>query len=355
MNKNTIALPPTESFSKMIDGKQTGLYILRNKKNVHAAITNYGARWVSMLIPGTDGSLRDVVVGFDSVDGYIHSTEGYYGAVVGRYANRIAKGKFTLDGKEYTLAINNPPNHLHGGIKAFHAVVWDVVSADDHQIHLRYFSRDGEEGYPGNVEANVIYTLTDHDEMEVDFTATTDSRTVLSLAHHAYFNLNGQGSSTILEHVLSINADHYTPIDDKSIPYGTLEPVGNSPFDFRSAERIGARINDDDEQLKHGSGYDHNFALNDAGAGIRLAASVLGDKSGIRMEVFTDEPGVQLYTGNFMNNKNKLKGGFTDGNREAFCLETQHFPDSPNHPQFPSTVLDPGNEYQSSTIFRFIS
>jgi len=350
MNNNKISLPDSQTFNKDLDGKQTGLYILRNKNNVFAAVTNYGARWVSMLVPGKNGNVTDVIVGFDSLDGYLNSTEAYYGAVVGRYANRIAAGKFYLDGNSYTLAINNPPNHLHGGIKAFHAVVWDVVQVTDNRIELKYISPDGEEGYPGKLEITMDYNLTDENEMRISFSAFTDKATVISLAHHAYFNLNGNG--TILEHNLKINADHYTPIDNTSIPLGFLEKVEGTAFDFRDGMKIGSRIHEPAEQLTNGNGYDHNFVLNTHSLD-ELAAEATGDISGIKMGVFTTEPGMQLYTGNFMKRDNILKNNNTDGRHEAFCLETQHFPDSPNQPDFPSVILRPGEMYSSCTGFLF--
>jgi len=303
-------------------------------------------------VPDKNGNDTDIVVGFPAVKDYIDSTEAYYGAVVGRYANRIAKGKFSLD-KEYILAVNNPPNHLHGGIKGFHAVVWDVVTYTDNSIRMQYLSADGEEGYPGNLTVFLEYFLNENDEMKVSFTAFTDKKTIVSLVHHAFFNLNGQGSGTILDHELTINADHYTPIDNTSIPFGNIEPVAETEFDFRKSMKIGARINLPTEQLTNGSGYDHNFVLNDPGSLEDPAAEVAGDKSGIKMKVFTTEPGMQLYSGSFMKGENILKGGYPDKKREAFCLETQHFPDSPNQPNFPSVVLNPGDNYESVTIFRF--
>jgi aldose 1-epimerase len=348
-----IPLPAEAAFRKKIADKETGLFLLKNKNNVQAAITNYGARWVSMLVPAKNGDRRDVVLGFDAIEGYIRSTEAYYGATVGRYANRIARGHFTLNGTEYQLAINNPPNHLHGGVKAFHAVIWDVVHVKENNIRLRYLSTDGEENYPGNLEVFVEYTLTEENEMRVDFTGNTDKATIVNLTQHAYFNLNGQGSGTVLQHLLTIHADHFTPIDKTSIPLGTTAPVAGTPFDFRLPGKIGDRINEPDEQITNGSGYDHNFVLNRWDGSMQLAAVAAGDESGIKMEVFTTEPGIQLYTGNFMNDENVLKSGYTDGRREAFCLETQHFPDSPNHPNFPSAVLHPGETYRTATVFRF--
>lgn len=346
-------LPLASAFAVENMDHTPGLFILKNKNNFQAAITSYGARWVSMLVPVEDNKMIDVVLGFDSLDGYLRSTEAYYGATVGRYANRIALGRFSLDAQEYSLAINNPPNHLHGGIRGFHAEVWEVKNRSENSVTFEYISKDGEEGYPGKLSVTVTYLLSDNDEMEIRFEADTDKPTVLNLTNHAYFNLNGQGSGTILDHTLQINANAYTPIDETSIPTGVLEPVDGTPFDFREGMRIGERINEPDKQLTNGSGYDHNFVLNRTDNAYLLAAAATGDQSNIRMEVFTTEPGLQLYTGNFMNNENVLKGGQTDGKREAFCLETQHFPDSPNQPSFPSVVLRPGEKYFTKTGFRF--
>lgn len=347
------ALPIAADFSEGQGAETSALYVLTNTHGLKAAITNYGARWVSMLIPVQGGHIKDVVIGFDSIQGYLNSTEAYYGATVGRYANRIAKGKFTLEGKEYTLATNNPPNHLHGGLRGFHDVVWQVENQTTNSLTLSYISQDGEEGYPGRLTVKVVYHLTEDNEMQLTFEATTDKATVVNLTNHAYFNLNGQGSGTILDHKLQINADAYTPIDSTSIPTGVIESVEGTAFDFKEEMRIGERINEPTEQLTNGTGYDHNFVLNKSDNDYLLAAVATGDESGIRMEVFTTEPGIQLYTGNFMNNENVLKGGLTDGRREGFCLETQHFPDSPNQPNFPSVVLRAGEVYRTKTGFRF--
>lgn len=352
MPDKNISLPERNSFISHVDDKATNLYFLKNKNNVQAAISNYGARWVSLLFPDKEGCITDVILGFNSINGYLHSTEAYYGAIVGRYANRIGKGAFSLEEKNYVLAKNNPPNHLHGGIKGFHAVVWDVVHVNDNSIGLQYISADGEEGYPGELKVAIEYSLEDENTMRISFSAVTDKATVVCLTNHAYFNLNGEASGTILNHHLLINANRYTPIDNTSIPFGDIETVENTPFDFRTEKKIGADINTDNQQLVNGHGYDHNFVLNTFDEN-ELAAKVIGDISGIQMEVFTTEPGIQLYTGNFLNDKNILKSGYTDGKQEAFCLETQHFPDSPNHSNFPSVILYPGQTYQSTTSFVF--
>lgn len=336
-------------FKDTLDGRETSLHFLRNSQ-AEIAITNYGARIVALIIPDKNQDPTDVVVGFDSLNGYLNSTETYHGAIVGRYANRIAKGRFVLNGKEYQLAINNPPNHLHGGPHGFNKQVWTIEEATDHKIHLSYFSADGEENYPGNLKVSVIYTLTGENELIINYEATTDQATVLNLTAHPFFNLNGQGNGSIENHLLQVNADRYNPVDHTLIPTG-VSSVSNTPFDFTGSKKIGQNIHDENEQLKYGAGYDHNFVLN--GQGLRAAAKATGDKSGIVMEVITDQPGMQLYTGNYMKSENSIKYGLKDHFREAFCLETQHFPDSPNHPQFPSTVLEPGSRFNSTTIYRF--
>jgi aldose 1-epimerase len=347
-------VPAKEAFQDTIDGKNTDLYILKNKDNVQAAITNYGGRLVSLLVPDRKGNLIDVVVGFDSVRKYQTSTESYFGATIGRFGNRIAKGKFTLDGNEYSLFTNNGLNTLHGGKKGFQDVVWDAKQVNDQTLELSYLSKDMEEGFPGNLNVKVTFTLDDSNELKIDYLATTDKKTVVNLTNHAFFNLNGEGSGTILNHTLQINADQYTPVDSTLIPFGDNKSVAGTPFDFRNPTRIGERIEADDVQLKNGKGYDHNFVLNsNKSTGLNPAANVFGDKTGIYMEIFTQEPGLQFYSGNFMQSKNTFKGGSKDDFRTAFCLETQHFPDSPNQPKFPSTVLNPGQEYKTSSIYKF--
>lgn len=352
--KTETAMPDKKSFEQTIDGKATELYVLKNKNNVRASVTNYGGRVVSLLVPDKNKNFTDVIMGYDNVQAYAKKGEGYFGALVGRYGNRIAKGKFELDGKQYTLATNNGPNSLHGGVKGFSNVVWDAKQLNDETLELTYLSKDGEEGYPGNLNVKVTYTLTDSNELKIDYEATTDKKTVVNLTNHSYFNLNGQGSGTILNHLLMINADNFTPVDATLIPTGKIVPVAGTPFDFRQPAAIGAKINDTaNEQIKNGLGYDHNFVLNSKGNHLHLAATVSGDKSGIYMEVFTGEPGVQFYIGNFLKGENDIKGGKKDEYRSAFCLETQHFPDSPNQPGFPTTVLAPGKTYNTTTIYKF--
>ena len=321
---------------------------------MQVVLTNYGSRIVSIVVPDKNNNPTDVVIGFDNVKAYTDPTEPYFGAIIGRYGNRIAKGKFSLNGQQYTLATNNGPNSLHGGNDGFSDKVWDATQADDRTLELTYLSKDGEEGYPGNLQVKVTYTLSDDDALHIAYEATTDKTTVLNLTNHAYFNLNGQGSGSIENHLLMIDANNYTPVDETLIPLGLVDPVAGTPFDFRETTAIGARINADNLQLQYGKGYDHNFVLNAYDhTKLELAARAIGDQSGIMLEVFTQEPGVQLYTGNHLKGDHMLKGGARDNFRTAFCLETQHFPDSPNQPSFPTTVLEPGEVYRTATKYRF--
>jgi aldose 1-epimerase len=341
-------------FGKMADGQTIDLYTLTNSSGMRVGITNYGGRVVSILAPDWQGRTADVVLGFDDLDGYLGDNP-YFGALVGRYANRIAKAKFTLDGVEYKLAPNDGPNTLHGGLKGFDKVVWTAQEiAKDHSVlELSYLSKDGEEGYPGNLSVKVVYTLTDKNELWIDYTATTDKPTVLNLTNHSYFNLAGEGKGDILQHEMMVNADRFTPIDASLIPTGELRSVEGTPFDFCKPTAIGARINGGDEQLKLGRGYDHNFVLNRTGHGLTLAARVTEPGSGRVLEVLTTQPGIQLYTGNFLDGTVRGKGGKVYNYRFAFCLETQHFPDSPNQPGFPSAELKPGQTYHEITIYKF--
>ncbi|MET0242211.1 MAG: aldose epimerase family protein [Flavitalea sp.] len=342
--------PDSTAFSKVIDGQQTHLYILKNGKGMSAAITNYGGRLVGLYVPVGDSTV-DVVTGFKSVDDFANSTEPYFGATIGRYGNRLAKGKFSIDGKQYTVVPNNGQNALHGGKKGFQSVVWNAVQENDSTLELRYLSKDGEEGFPGNLTVKVVYTLTSDNGLAISYEAQTDKKTVVNLTNHAFYNLNGEGSGTILNHTLQIDADQYTPVDSTLIPIGKNLPVAGTPFDFRKPTTIGARIEEKNEQLKNGTGYDHNYVVN--GKGMRKVASITGDKSGITMDVLTVEPGLQFYSGNFMQGKNTFKGGSKDEFRNAFCLETQHFPDSPNQPSFPTTILNPGETYKTNTLYLF--
>lgn len=350
----TTVLLDSVKFQKEIDGKKTNLYVLKNKNNMQAAFTNYGGRLVSLLVPDSAGKLVDVVVGFDGVEAFEKSTEPYFGATIGRYGNRIAKGKFSLDGKQYTLATNNGQNTLHGGKKGFQAVVWDAAMPDSQTLVLTYLSKDMEEGYPGNLKVKVTYSLNDENELKMDYEATTDKKTVVNLTNHAFFNLNGEGSGDILNHDLKVYADLYTPVDTTLIPLGKNVTVKGTPFDFTTSTTIGKRIEEANDQLKAGKGYDHNFVLNGTkGMDMTHAATVKGDKSGIVMDIYTQEPGLQFYSGNFMQSKNVFKGGAKDDFRTAIALETQHFPDSPNQPAFPSTVLTPGEVYKTTSIYKF--
>ena len=348
----TPKLPPASAFEKTIDGKQTHLYVLKNKHGMEAAVTNYGGRIVSLLVPDKNGKLTDVVLGFESVEGFENSKEPYYGATIGRYGNRIAKGKFKLGGKEYTLIKNNGPNTLHAGKPGFQEVVWDAKMIDSATLELSYLAKDMEGGFPGNLKVKVIYTITDDNAMKISYEATTDKTTVVNLTNHAFFNLNGEGSGTILNHLVQIHADNYTPVDSTLIPTGKIEPVAGTPFDFTKATTIGARINTPNQQLKDGKGYDHNFVLNQHDINTAIA-TVIGDKSGIKMEIFTEEPAMQFYSGNFMQSQNIMKGGRKDEFRTSFAMETQHYPDSPNQLSFPTTVLNPGQTYRTQSIYKF--
>ena len=341
-----------KAFDKTIDNKAVSVFELKNKAGSSAWITNYGGRIVGLWVPDKKGVLRDVVAGFDRVEGYEQSTEPYFGALIGRYGNRIARGKFTLADKHYSLFINNPPNTLHGGKKGFQAVVWDAKQVDAQQLELSYTSPDMEEGFPGNLKVKVVYELTDDNALKISYQAETDQITVVNLTNHAFFNLNGEASGSILDHVVKIDAAHYTPVDATLIPNGKIESVNGTPFDFQMPVSIGARINDHNEQLANGKGYDHNFVLNTHQMATPVA-EVTGDQSGIVMRIYTTEPGLQFYSGNFMQGKNVMKGGHKDDFRTAFAMETQHYPDSPNQPGFPSTVLKPGKVYKTTSIYKF--
>ncbi len=341
-----------------VDGKEAFLFTLANARGMTTTITNYGGIVVTLTAPDREGKFDDVVLGYDKLDGYLKETP-YFGAIVGRYGNRIGKGRFTVEGKEYTLAINNKPNALHGGLKGFDKVVWDAesfIEADSVGLKLTYLSKDGEEGYPGNLKSTVTYRLTNDNELRIDYEATTDKATPVNLTNHSYWNLAGQGKGDILDHEIMLNADRFTPVDETLIPTGELRPVKDTPFDFTKATRIGARINNQgDQQIKFGLGYDHNFVLNRIGSGLTLAAKVTEPKSGRVMEVLTTEPGVQFYTGNFLDGSIVGKGGRVYKHRYGFCLETQHYPDSPNKSQFPSTILKPGQQYRTTTVHRFFA
>ena len=341
-----------------VNGKAVQLFTLQNKNGVIAKITNYGGTVVSLIVPDRNGHFADVVLGFDTVQEYVDKSP-FFGCITGRYANRIAGGRFALDGHNYSLATNNGPNHLHGGKVGFDKKIWSA-STKGGALHLTYTSPDGEEGYPGTLKTEVTYTLTNKNELRIDYVATTDKATIINLTNHSYFNLAGLDNkevevdaSTILNHELTVYADRYTPIDATSIPLGDLAPVEGTPFDFRTSTAIGARINSNNEQLKHGKGYDHNFVLKSKrDKRLVKAARVYDAMSGRVMEVETTEPGIQLYTGNFLDNV-KGKNGENYPHRSALCLESQTFPDSPNQPSFPSPILKPGEKYRQTTVYRF--
>ena len=348
-------MPKRESFGQTGGGQAVDIYTLKNGRGAEARITTYGGTVVSLKVPDRAGKLDDVVLGFDDVQGF-EKTTTYMGALIGRYANRIAKGRFTLNGKEYTLATNNGENHLHGGVRGFDKVVWKarpLAARGGQALELTYLSKDGEEGYPGNLNVRVVYTLTDANELKIDYHATTDKDTVVNLTNHNYYNLAGQGSGDILGHLLTINAGRFTPTDAGAIPTGELRPVRGTPFDFTRPTAIGARINQDEEQLKLGKGYDHNFVINGRAGTLRLAGRVSEPTTGRVMEVWTTEPGMQLYTGNYLDGSDTGKGGKPYRHRYGFCLETQHYPDSPNRPEFPSTALRRGARFRSTTVYKF--
>ena len=344
-----------EDFKSTVNGKETGLYVLKNG-DITTAITNYGGRIVSLLAPDKNGQLEDIVLGFSSIEGYLKADTPFHGSLIGRVGNRIAKGKFTLDGVEYTLPINNAPNHLHGGPDGFHNQVWDVQSANDTSIVLNYLSKDGEMGYPGNLDVKVIYTLHSNNALQIDYFATTDKSTPVNLTNHAFFNMAGENYGTINNHMLTLNADLMTAVDSTLIPLGENVPVEGTPFDFRIPKAIGKDLprQNENEQLKNGGGYDHNFVLNKENPGeMSWAATVVEPNSGRKMEIFTQEPAIQFYGGNFMDGADVGKHGKSFDYRESFALETQHFPDSPNQPQFPSIILKPGEKYETSSVYKF--
>ena len=339
------------------DFDEIKLYQLKNANGVQVGVTNFGAIINSILVPDRNGKLADIALGYNNVESYINAVDKpYFGSIVGRYGNRIANGEFSLNGETYTLAKNNGPNHLHGGVIGFDKVVWNakpVSGSGFTGVELTYLAKDMEEGYPGNLSVKVTYKLTDENTLEVDYLATTDKSTPVNLTQHTYFNLKGEGNGDILDHQLMINADRYTPVDEGLIPTGELAPVQGTPFDFRIAKPIGKDINVENQQLEFGLGYDHNFVLNGTSNEMRIAASVYEPGSGRMLEIHTQEPGIQFYCGNFLDGRLQGKSGKTYVHRGGFCLETQHFPDSPNQKQFPSTILNPGEKYQTKTIFKF--
>ena len=352
--KTEVQLIPAANFETEVDGKPVSLYTLKNGDLV-IQVTNFGARVVSLWVPDRDGNYEDVELGYDNIRSYTDNPgERFLGAVVGPYANRIAGGRFVLDGKEYDLPKNDKGQTLHGGMKGVDMVVWDVVSVSDTSIVFSYLHPDGQDGFPGNVDIDMIYTLTPDNSFRVDYSAVTDAPTYFNISHHSFFNLKGVGNGTVLDNVMVINASHTTPVDGHLIPTGEIADVTGTPFDFREPHAIGERIGADNEQLRNGNGYDHNWILDRESEGdIEFAASVYEPASGRFMEVFTDQPAMQFYSGNFFDGSVSGKYGKPMRHRESIALETQKYPDSPNHPDFPSTRLDPGQEYTHTCIYRF--
>ena len=343
-----------EVFGKMPEGQEVFRHVLKNKNGLEVHVINYGAIITHLLAPNKSGQLEDIVLGYDSLNSYLKSSP-YFGAVVGRYGNRIANGKFKLDGNEYTLVQNNNGQHLHGGTKGFDKVFWNVEPAQSpkgQSLRLTYLSKDMEEGYPGNLNVSALYTLTEDNALEVVYTATTDKKTVVNLTQHSYFNLSGNAKRDILDHQLQLNANQFVPVDKTLIPTGKLQPVSGTPFDFTKLTSVGSRINGSHEQLKIGGGYDHCWVLSSEDS-LKNAATLYDPTSGRTVEILTTEPGIQFYSGNFLDGSIRGKNGVQYTHRYGLCLETQHFPDSPNRPEYPSVVLTPGEEYKTVTIFRF--
>lgn len=342
------------NFKKTLPEGEISLYRLINANGLEMDVTNFGARVVALYVPDREGNFDDVVLGYDDLDGYIDHPTSYFGAPIGRYGNRIADAQFTLDGKTYQLEANNGPNNLHGWPGGYHLVVWDVEEATDQKLVLSYLSKDGQGGFPGNLKIKMTYELTDQNEFKIDYEAETDQSTVVNLTHHSFFNLNGAGQGDVLNHQMLIDADTYTPVNDVLIPTGEIAAVAGTPMDFTSPHLIGERVDADFEQLKFAGGYDHNWVLNKekGDSKAQLAATVVVPENGRKMEVYTTEPGIQFYGGNFLNGETG-KDGQTYVKRGALCLETQHFPDSPNQPDFPSVVLNPGEKYTQTCIYKF--
>lgn len=344
------------NFKSEIEGDSTDLFILENKAGIKIYFTNYGQRIVALHTPDKNGNMEDIVLGCNTLEGYSKPGTGYFGATIGRYANRIAAGKFSLDGITYTLAQNNGTNNLHGGNKGFDSVVWDVDMVNEQEIQFSRTSPDGEEGFPGNLTVKVRYALTDSNELQIFYEAITDKKTIVNLTHHSFFNLKGEGNGNIESHLIEINADHYTPVNEKLIPTGELSSVAGTPMDFRVQKSIGQDINENFNQLDLAGGYDHNYVLNSNPTNtdsLTFAARVIEPELGRTMEVYTNEPGIQFYSGNFMDGSVQGKNGNAYVKRGAFCLETQHFPNSPNQDSFPSTVLNPREKYTSVCVYKF--
>lgn len=339
-------------FETTVDGKAVKLYVLKNKAGMEVCATNYGGRIVSVTVPDRNNQWRDVVLGHDSIADYIH-IDGNFGALIGRYGNRINQGRFTLDGVEYQLPQNNYGHCLHGGPKGFHHSVWNATQPNDTTLELTLHSPDGEAGFPGNLDVKVVYTLTSDNALCLQYTATTDKPTVVNLTNHSYFNLSGNAANDVLNDTVQFDADAFTPIDSTFMTWGEIRPVEGTPFDFRAGKTVGQDIEADDEQLKNGLGYDHNMVLNTGGDLSKVACRISDPTNGIVLRVYTTEPGIQFYTGNFLDGKVKGKGGIAYPRRGAICVETQHYPDSPNQPNYPSVVLRPGETYSSTCIYKF--
>lgn len=348
---DTMSVQSHQSFGKTAEGAAVTEYTLTNKNGVSLSVINYGGIITKLVVPDRHGKLEDIVLGYDSLDGYLQESP-YFGAIVGRYGNRIANGKFILDGTSYTLAQNNNGQHLHGGIKGFDKVYWNIEELDSNRLKLTYLSKDMEEGYPGNLNIEVIYALTDDNELKIDYSAVTDKKTIVNITQHSYFNLTGNVKRDILEHQVEIYADRFVPVTKVLIPTGELKKVHGTPFDFTRQASVGSRINEKDEQLEVGGGYDHCWVLSEPGQ-MKHAATVYEPGSGRVMDVYTTEPGIQFYSGNFLDGSLTGKSGIVYGHRYGLCLETEHFPDSPNQKSFPSTELKPGETYRTQTVYKF--
>ena len=356
MDKELISGLKREDFQAVVQGKQTDLYTLTNSNGMEVSVTNYGGALVAIMVPDREGKMANVIQGHDSIKGVVESPEPFLSTLVGRYGNRICKGKFTMNGKEYSLAVNNGPNHLHGGPTGFHARVWDAEQINDHELVLRYVSAYYEEGFPGELHMTVKYSLSEDNELIIDYRGTTNKKTVVNMTSHGFFSLAGIADPTpeALNCELEINADFFIPIDETSITTGEILKVEGTPFDFRTPTAIGDRINDTaNEQIKNGNGYDHNWILNTRGDIKKPFGTIYDPNSGVEMTMYTDQPGVQFYAGNFLDGSFVGKKGIKYPQRSAMCFESQHYPDSPNQPQFPSTVVRPGEKYQTVTIYKF--
>jgi aldose 1-epimerase len=356
-SRKSVQLFPSTNFDTIVDGKNVSLYTLKNANGMSVQVTNYGARLVDLWVPDKNGNFQDVIWGFEKIGDYLKATDIFAGPIVGRYGNRIGKGQFSLNGKAYQLMLNNHGNQLHGGTKGFYTKVWQARpfknEKGEEAVELTYLSPSGEEGYPGNMSVKVIYTVTANNELSISYEATTDTTTIINLTSHAYFNLHGTTSQSTNSHILTIYADTYTPTDSLLIPTGEIADLTNTPLDFRKPTTVGERINTDFLALKYGLGYDHNFVLNKKGLEISLAAEVYEPATGIVMKVSTDQPAIQFYSGNFMDGKDTGKRGDKHNYRTGIALEAQNYPDAPNHPNFPSAVLKPGNKYKQVTVYAF--